>query len=119
MKLNEDNFNLFAMKHYSNHGSLSMEEFENDLKIFTHIKKQIGKDVYNYRLILNHIITLFNVFDRAALYMLFFKIDKENWGDLITYLIFINRMPDLIKEYDINTTDYKLNQHIIEKLREI
>jgi len=119
MKLNEDNFTLFAMKHYSNHGSLSQEEFEKDLKVFTYIKKQIGKDIYNYRLILNHIITMFNVFDHAALHLLFYSIDKENWPDLITYLIFINRMPDYLIDYGIRTSDYKLNQTIIKKLREI
>ena len=38
--LNEDNFVLYAMKHYENNQCLSEKDFNNDLKIF---KYQIGR----------------------------------------------------------------------------
>lgn len=119
MKLNEDNFNLYAMKHYTNHGSLSQDEFESDLKIFIYINKQIGKADGNYHLTLNHLITLFNIFDQAALYMLLYKIEKRNWNKLFTYLVYIKRMPNEVSDYGIILSDYPLDQELVEKLRAI
>lgn len=119
MKLTEDNFQLYAIKNYIPHGALSQEEFEDDLKIFTYIKKQLSKGDYNTHLVLNHIITIFNVFDQAALYMLFYKIDKKHWNDLITFLIFLNRMPERVPEYEIIRSDYSLNTQLISELRDI
>lgn len=119
MRLNEDNFLLYATKHYNNHGSLSQDEFESDLKIFIYINKQIGKKDGNYHLTLNHIITLFNIFDKAALYLLLYKVEEQYWNKLFTYLVFINRMPDKIPEYEIEAINYPLDNELIDKLRKI
>lgn len=119
MKLTDDTFQLYAIKHYSNHGSFSIYEFEDDLKLFTLIKRLLSKDNCNIHLLLNHIITVFNIFDTAALYILLYKIEEEKWNDLFTYLVFINRLPNKINGYNINISDYTLNPKIVEELRKI
>lgn len=117
--LNEKNFLLYAMHHYNNVSCVTVEEFQEDLKLFTYIKKQLGKQEANKRLLLNHIIILFNIFGDAALNMLFYKIDPSQWGTLATYLVFINRMPDELPHYNIKLTDLQLDNKAIEDLRKI
>jgi hypothetical protein len=51
--------------------------------------------------------------------MLFYSIDKEHWNILITFLIFLNRMPENVPEYSITTSDYALDENVIESLRKI
>ena len=64
--LNEDNFLLYAAKHYDNPQCSSTEEFYDDLKKFKYIKRLFNKYAetgeLKERLILNHIIVLTNVF---------------------------------------------------------
>ena len=110
-----DNFLLFAMNNYSNPQCVDILEFEKDLKIFTYIKKLIAKvddSGLTRRLVLNHIITLFNLFGDSAREMLFFKISPEYHGKLITYLIFINRLPE-------DFIPFGLDSNIISELRTI
>ena len=89
--LTDDNFMLFAAQHYY---SLDRDEFETDLKRFKYIKRLLnryedtGKPCE--RLILNHLIVLFNVFTiPAALKMLELKIDARHWSALKPYLVFL------------------------------
>jgi len=97
-QLNEDNFLLFAMHHYDNPQCHSMAEFEEDLRKFLYLKKLIGRYKSNgelrERLILNHIIVLYNIFGNAATRMLFYKLDKDYWDVLVTFLLYLNRMPE-------------------------
>lgn len=117
--LTEKNFLLYAMHHYQNTSCITVEEFEEDLKIFTYIKKQLGKQESNTRLLLNHIIILFNIFGDAALNMLFFKVDRKQWGILATYLLYINRMTDEVPGHNIKLTDLTLDEKVIEELRKL
>ena len=117
--LSDDNFLLYAMHHYQVPSCPTLEEFENDLKTILYIKKNIGKNVVNIRLVLNHLIILYNCFGDAATNMLFFKIDKSSWNKLITFLIYINRMPEEVVEHGIKTTDFVLDENIIKELRKI
>jgi len=42
-------------------------------------------------LVLNHIISIYNVFDmKAATRMMFYRIDDELWPALKTFLIYLN-----------------------------
>jgi len=88
--LNEKTFLLFAMHHYGNTQCSTLEEFDADLKIFLYIKKLLSRYKSNGdlkdRLILNHIIVLYNLFGNATTRMLFYKIDKVHWNVLITFL---------------------------------
>jgi hypothetical protein len=122
-KLNEDNFLLFAMHHYDNPQCHSMAEFEEDLKKFLYLKKLIGRYKSNgelrERLILNHIIVLYNIFGTAATRMLFYKIEKDYWDVLVTFLLYLNRMPETIPEYNLKLSDIRLDEQIIDVLRKI
>jgi len=122
-QLSEDNFLLFAMHHYNNMQCHSLEEFDADLKRFLYLKKLFSRyknsGELKERLILNHIIVLYNLFNESATTMLFYKIDKEYWNILITFLIFLNRMPEHVPEYSITTSDYALDEKVIESLRKI
>ena len=122
-KLNDSNFLLYAMHHYDNPQCHSLAEFEEDLKKFLYLKKLLGRYKNNgelrERLILNHIIVLYNIFGDAATRMLFYKIDKACWDSLITVLVYLERMPETLPEYGIVLSDIKLDETIISILRKI
>lgn len=123
MKLSEENFLLYAMHHYEKASVVSIDEFEEDLKRFTYVKKLLNRHYTNddlkERLILNHIIILYNVFGNHATNMLLFKVEKNQWPGLMTFLLYLNRLPEYIKEFNIKSSDYILDETIINKLREL
>jgi hypothetical protein len=121
MFVSEGSFLQHAMHHYDNPQCCSVEEFDEDLKRFLYIKKLFTRYKLNNelreRLILNHLIVLFNVFGDEATKLLFYKIDKEDWGLLATFLVFLNRMPEKIDGVD--SSDLKLDENVIRILRDI
>lgn len=99
--LNEDNFLVYALKSYEKPNCI-MSEFYDDIKRIKYIKRLFKKyKAYNdlkERLILNHIILLYNVFgNEAATRILFYKIDKTDYDLLKTFLSFLNKLPPIIK----------------------
>lgn len=100
-ELNEDNYMMFAIKHYENPQAVTQEDFYEDLKKFKYIKRLLKRyqksGELKSHLLLNHFICLYNVFDDAATPLLFFKIDKELWSVLKTFLIFLGRIPEYPK----------------------
>lgn len=123
MKITEDNFLLHAMHHYDNQQCHTLEEFEEDLKRFLYIRKLLNRykkdGDLKHRLILNHIIVLYNLFGDALTDMLFFKVEKEYWPVLITFLVYLNRMPDHVDDYGIKLSEISLDQTVISALRKI
>lgn len=121
MILTEDNFLVYAMNHYTKASVVSIEEFEEDLNRFKYLKKLLNRyytdEDLKERLILNHIIILYNVFGNYTTNMLFFKIPKSQWSALATFLLYLNRLPEEIKEHNIQSTDIILDTVIIQKLR--
>jgi hypothetical protein len=122
--LNKDNFILYCMKHYDNPQCTSIKEFEEDLNRVLYIQKLLtryinNKDELRERLILNHFIVLFNLFNDATVNILFYKIDNEYWNILVTFLIYLNRMPDTLPQYGIIASDYLLDDYIVSNLRKI
>ena len=108
-KLTADNINMFAMKHYDNPTCIDEKEFLDDMKRFKYLKRLFRKfdttKELKIRLILNHIIVLNNVFGiEASSTLLFFKIEKQHWSLLKTFLVYLHIMPenDLIN-VSINT----------------
>jgi hypothetical protein len=122
-KLTEDTFIPFAMRHYENQQCHTIEEFEDDLKRFLYLKKLFTRyklsSELRERLIVNHIVILYNLFGSAATKMLFHKIDPDQWSYLITVLIFLNRMPEYIPEYSLRITDIPLDQTLVNALRNL
>ena len=112
IELNDDNYMMFAIKHYNNPQAVTQEDFQEDLKKFKYIKRLLKRyqktGELKTHLLLNHFICLYNVFDDAATPLLFYKIDKELWSVLKTFLLFLHRVPEFPKtqihdiEVDIN-----------------
>jgi len=122
-KLNDSNFLLFAMHNYDNPQCHSLEEFDEDLKRILYIKKLITRfkkdGDLKERLILNHIIVLYNLFGTAATRMLFHKIERDNWDVLVTFLLYLGRVPETMPEFNFILSDIKLDETIISVLRKI
>ncbi len=123
MKLTDDNFILYAMRHYDNPQGHTIQEFEEDLKRFLYIRKLLNRykkeGELRERLILNHVVVLYNLFGDAVTNMLFFKIDRQDWPALVPFLVYINRMPDTIEQHSIKSSDIQLDQIVIAALRKI
>lgn len=117
MKLTDDNFLIYAMHHYDNTQCHSIEEFEEDLKRFLYLKKLFSRykkeGELRERLILNHIVVLYNLFGDATTDMLFYKIEKEYWSMLGTFLIYINRLPEE------KLGDIEIDDNLVSILRKI
>jgi hypothetical protein len=100
-ELNEDNFLLFAIKNYENPQAVTKEDFEKDLNHFKYIKRLLKRykksGELKTHLILNHFIILYNIFGEATTPMLFFKIEKDLWSCIKSFIIFLNRLPEYPK----------------------
>ena len=124
--LNDDNFLLYAAKHYVSPHYIQ-QEFFHDLKRIKYIKKAFysyrEKQILKERLILYHIILLYNVFDTdACTKMLFFKINVVDRPVLKTFLVYLNYMPDIVMGINgdnIYSSDICLDNTIITTLRNI
>ncbi len=97
-ELTEENFIMYAIKYYYNPACRGMAEFQDDLKKFRYLKRLFRKYAvdkgFKERLILNHIVVLYNLFGtEAATRMLFFKVEEKYWSQLKTFLVYLNLMP--------------------------
>ena len=125
--LTDKNIDLYMMKAYENPQCMDVEEFHDDMKKIKYLKRLFNRyentGDLKERLILNHIIVLYNVFGvDSATRILFFKIEKKFWSTLKTFLIFLNCMPDRIngiKGKDIISSDVPVNFDVANHLREI
>lgn len=121
--ITENNFLLIAMHHYDNSQCTTLMEFEEDLKRFGYLKKLFGRYYDNNdlkeRLIINHIIVLHNLFGVITPELLFFKIDKQYWNVLITFLQYLDLMPEKVPEFGINLSEYELDETVLEALRKL
>ena len=98
-KITSDNVNMFAIKYYDNPQCEGEKEFYDDMKKFKYIKRLLRKyddsGVLRERLVLNHIIVLNNLFGpEACVTLLLFKIQREYWGTLKSFLLFLNIIRD-------------------------
>ena len=112
----------FAMKNYDNIHCRTIEEFGVDFKKFGYIEKLLKRyrndpTDLKERVILNHIVVLFNVFGDATPEMLYFKLKKEYWSAIHTFLVFLNRDHSYLETFGINTADIPLDHNIVNTLR--
>ena len=110
-ELNEDNYLLFAIKFYDNPQAVTKDDFEDDLKRIKYVKRLLKRyknsGVLKTHLILNHLTVLFNVFDDAAVPLLFFNLERDLWPFIKSFLLFLNRLPEYPKT-EINTIEEDL-----------
>ena len=93
--ITSDNVMMFAIKHYDNPQCEGEKEFHDDMKRFKYIKRLLRKhkdhSILKERLLLNHIIILNNLFGpEACVTLLLFKIQREYWETLKSFLLFLN-----------------------------
>ena len=124
VELNESNYLVYAIKHYNSPECSGIEDFEEDVKRLKYLKRLFRRyertGQLNDRLILNHLIVLYNVFDKHATPLLFYKIDRQHWSILKTFLVFLNRMPlESIITGGVRGDDIPLDFKIINILRNI
>jgi hypothetical protein len=125
-ELTNENFLMYAIKHYDNPSCSGLKEFDDDLKRLRYIKRLLGRykatGNIKERLIINHLVVLYNVFGvDAATNMLFFKIQERFWPQLKPFLVFLNYMPERIQHKGgrILGADIALDANIVDILRKI
>jgi hypothetical protein len=126
-ELTDDSFLLYAASHYDKPSAYITSEFEDDLKRIQYLQKLFcrykKKGELKERLILNHLIVLYNVFGaEPSVRILFLRISKEHWSALKTFLIYLNTMPDIVKSVsgsDIISATIPVDMNIAQSLRKI
>lgn len=122
VELNEENFLLYAIKNYDNPECKSMTEFEEDLNRFVYLKRLFRKyhktGELKERLILNHLITFYNVFGvQSATKILFYRIEPELHYILKTFLVYLNYIPEEYTQEEAIFLKIPLDDQIIQSLR--
>jgi hypothetical protein len=124
-RLNKDNYLLYAARHYDNPSCKSMEEFTDDLSRIVYVKRLLRKyertGELRDRLLLNHIITLYNVFGSdAATRLMFFKLEPDLHSMLKTFMVYLGYVGDNTSIPEgIDIVRIPLDQKIIERLRSL
>ena len=97
--LNEKNYLMFAIQHYDNPQSVTVDDFMEDMKKFKYLKRLLKRylktGVLRVNLILNHLIILFNVFGEGTIPLLMYKLEREYWSLIKTFLVYLNRYPQV------------------------
>ena len=126
-ELTAKNYIMFAMRNYDNPQCLDLDEFHSDLNRVKYLKRLFKRYVttgeLKERLILNHIIVLYNVFNIVpATRLLFFRVDPEYHSLLKSFIVYLSFFPEGDDVDRINEADLiaiPLDNNIVEVLREI
>ena len=124
IELTEANFQLYAAKYYDNI-FYDVIEFQEDLKRFAYVKR-----LFNYyqktsdlkdRLILNHLVVIYNMWPTIATNMLFLKLGSYDVL-LKTFLTYMERMPDVVENIGLEkrtfiNSDILIDVDVMETLR--
>jgi len=95
----DDAFLEYAMQNYKNPSCSGREEFEEDINRIKYVKRLFGRyfstGELKERLILNHIIIFYNVFEmEAATKMLFYRMEDRFKPLVKTFLVYLNYLPE-------------------------
>jgi len=117
-ELNDKNLFLYAARHYRNPRFADVDEFNEDLKRFKYIKRLLNRyiesDELAERLILNHLIVVFNMFGiEAARTILDFRLEDKHWPVIKPFLLFLNFIKN--NEY----TGITMDPEVVNTLRKI
>ena len=122
-ELTNENYLMYALLHYDNPHCVDIKEYFEDVRKLKYIKRLFNRykedGVMKERLILNHLISFYNVFENgAATRLLFFRVGQEYHSLLKTFLVFLNRMPEKINE-NLYASDILLDNKVTEILRNL
>jgi hypothetical protein len=124
--LTEDNFQLFAMKYYMNPNCTDLLEFHDDLRRIRYVKRLFKKykdtGELKERLIINHLVILYNMFENRAMTRMLFQKLGEYDSYLKPFLMFLNYWPTDIGKVNGNKiidSNIALDSGIVKVLRKI
>jgi len=117
-ELTEENLSLYAAKHYDNPTFSDVDEFYEDLKRFKYIKRLVNRYLDQgdlaERLILNHLVVVFNVFGpEATINILHLKMEDKHWPVIKPFLIFLKYVTN------DQLIGIELDELVVERLRKI
>jgi hypothetical protein len=118
-KITAKNFSAYAMKHYDDPQCEDIEDFQEDLRRFRYLKRLLHRYHENgelrERLMLNHLICIFNVFGYdACMRMLEFKIKNVSyWSSIKTMLLYLEYIEEGWK------IDIPIDNKLAERLRDL
>ena len=117
-ELSNKNFKLFAANNYNNPECTDVEEFKQDLSRFKYLKRLLTRyeehGELQERLILNHLIVLYNVFGiEACNKMVWFKIDENHYHIIKPFLVYLHYLPE------DQMIDVAMDPVVVDILREL
>ena len=121
------NFIIYCAKHYDNPYCANDEEFFDDINKIKYIKKLLTRyhqtGELKERLILNHIMVLYNIFGASHVPRILYLKCRKQFHMIKPFLILLNCMPrklyNIGNETIIDTDEIPLDQIIIDQLRKI
>ncbi len=127
-QLTDDNFLLYAAQNYNNISCVDVKEFHEDISKIKGLSKLFNRymksGALNDKLILNHLIILYNVFDREAITrILVFKLYNYLYY-LKPFLILLGFWPDKVEgigtdNETIISSEIPMDNNIVKILRKI
>jgi hypothetical protein len=118
-KLTVKNFNAFALQNYDDPQCADIEDFQEDLRRFRYLKRLLHRyhesGEMRERLMLNHLITIFNVFGYdASMRMLKFKVREDAyWASIKTMLLYLGYIDESWE------TAIHIDDKLAQRLREL
>ena len=117
-ELTEENVMLYAAKVYYKPQFSDIEEFYEDLKRFKYVKRLANRYIEHgelaERLILNHLIVIFNSFgNEPSINILKLKLDDKHWPVIKPFLIYLKYITD------DQVTGFPMDPLVVNRLREI
>lgn len=99
--LTKKTFFAYALQVYDNPSCSGLAEFQSDLLRIKYIKRLIHRysrtGHVSARLLVNHLVGVYNVFQpNAVARLLFFRLEPESKSALKTLLLYLNLMPDVV-----------------------
>lgn len=124
--LTSQNVLIYAIKAYESPICVK-SELSDDLKHFSYVRRLLRRyrqyGELRERLILNHIVILYNIFGvPAATRLLFYYTRPEDYAILKTFLVFLSYMPervDGINGTEIVSSNLQVDSVIVDALRKI
>lgn len=125
--LNMKNIQSFCENSYKNPQCVSAEDFNEDMNRIKYVKRLLNKykkgEGLKTRLILNHIICFYNVFDKySATRIWFFKVEREYWNILKTFLEYLSLMPLVVHGIDgenIISENLEIDEKVLKDLESL